>query len=236
MRKILTAVVALAFLSCSGEKEKQGNLDFSGKVEGLKQGKLYIQQIKDTAFVAIDSVIFNGNENFQTKFQIDEPQMLYLFLDRGETNSIDNNLMFFAEPGKMTLNTKLASFFASAKFTGSENQKLYEDYQKMMSRFSNSQLELTEKKLRAFQFNRQAPSDLEQKNNDLIKRRYLFAINFAINNKQHEIAPYVALSEIYDANLKYLETIQSSLTPKVAKSKYGKMLTEFISERKELEQ
>jgi hypothetical protein len=41
-------------------------------------------------------------------------------------------------------------------------------------------------------------------------------------------APYITLSEIYDINLKYLDTIQKSMTPKVAKSMYGKKLTNFV--------
>jgi len=236
MKKILLAVAALAIISCADEKKEEGNLHITGNVKGLKQGKLYIQKISDTALVALDSIIIDGDSNFKSTLQLDSPEMLYLYLDRGETNSIDNNLMFFAEPGNMTINTTLDKFFADAKITGSKNQKAFEDYRKIMSRFSDSQLALTEEKLRAFQFNRAANIDVDSENAKLLKRKYLFAINFAINNKDKEIAPYIALSEVYDANIKYLDTINNSLTPKVAKSKYGKMLSEFIEKRKEAEQ
>lgn len=236
MKKILLAVAALAIISCADEKKAEGNLHITGNVKGLKQGKLYIQKISDTAFVALDSIFIDGDSNFKSTLQLDSPEMLYLYLDRGETNSIDNNIMFFAEPGNMTINTTLDKFFADAKITGSKNQKAFEDYRKIMSRFSDSQLALTEEKLRAFQFNRAANIDVDSENAKLLKRKYLFAINFAINNKDKEIAPYIALSEVYDANIKYLDTINNSLTPKVAKSKYGKMLSEFIGKRKEAEQ
>jgi len=236
MKKILLAVAVLAIISCADEKKAEGNLHITGNVKGLKQGKLYIQKIADTALVAIDSIIINGDSNFKSTLQLDSPEMLYLFLDRGVTNSIDNNIMFFAEPGNMTINTTLDKFFADAKITGSENQKAFEDYRKIMSRFSNSQLALTEEKLRALQFNRAAPIDVDSENAKLLKRKYLFAINFAMNHKDKEIAPYIALSEVYDANIKYLDTINNSLAPKVAKSKYGKMLSEFITKRKEAEQ
>jgi hypothetical protein len=46
------------------------------------------------------------------------------------------------------------------------------------------------------------------------------------------VSPYVTLAEIYDINLKYLDTIQKSMTPTISKSKYGKKLNEFIDERK----
>ncbi len=235
MKKIIFAVAALAIISCSGEKKAEGNLNITGNIKGLKQGKIYIQKISDTALVAIDSIIFDGDSNFISNIQLDSPEMLYLFLDRGETNSIDNNMMFFAEPGNMTINTTLERFFADAKITGSENQKAFEDYKKIMSRFSNSQLALTEEKLRALQFKREAKVDVDSESQKILKRKYLFAINFAMNHKDKEIAPYIALSEVYDANIKYLDTINNALTPNVATSKYGKMLSKFIGERKKLE-
>jgi hypothetical protein len=46
------------------------------------------------------------------------------------------------------------------------------------------------------------------------------------------VSPYVTLAEIYDINLKYLDTIQKSMTPKISKSKYGKKLIDFIAERR----
>ena len=234
MKKIVFALAALAIISCKEEKKATGNLHIKGNVEGLTQGTLYIQKMGDSTLVPVDTINIKGNSNFESHLQIDSPEMLYLFLDRGETNSIDNNLMFFAEPGTMTINTTLASFFANAKITGSKNQKLFEDYKKIMSRFTSNQLALTEQKLRALQFNREAPADIEKKNDENIKKKYLFAINFALNNKDHEVAPYIALADIYDANIKYLDTINKSMTPKVAQSKYGKMLTKYIADRKKI--
>jgi hypothetical protein len=64
----------------------------------------------------------------------------------------------------------------------------------------------------------------------VIKRKYLYATNFAINNKDHEVAPYIALAEIYDINLKFLDTIQKSMTPKVAQSLYGKKFSYKINQ------
>jgi hypothetical protein len=64
----------------------------------------------------------------------------------------------------------------------------------------------------------------------------LYTINFALTQKDYEVSPYIALSEVHDANLKFLDTIQKSMSPKVANSKYGKMLTKFIEERRKDEQ
>ena len=61
---------------------------------------------------------------------------------------------------------------------------------------------------------------------------YLATVNFALNNKEYEIAPFLALSEIYNANTKYLDTIYNTLTPKIKESTYGIALKEFISQTK----
>tara|TARA_R110002033_G_scaffold1173_5_gene11021 strand:- start:1167 stop:1322 length:156 start_codon:yes stop_codon:yes gene_type:complete len=50
------------------------------------------------------------------------------------------------------------------------------------------------------------------------------------------VAPYLALTEIYNAQVKYLDTISNSLTPKVKDSKYGKELQSFIKTIKNTEQ
>jgi hypothetical protein len=80
--------------------------------------------------------------------------------------------------------------------------------------------------------NTKALDSLKIKQDSNIKRKYLFATNFAINNREYEVSPYIALSEIYDINIKYLDTIQKSMSPKVAKSLYGKKLTEYVNKIK----
>ena len=53
-----------------------------------------------------------------------------------------------------------------------------------------------------------------------------------MNHKDSEVSPYLALTQIYDANVKWLDTINNSLTPKVKASKYGKELQRFIDDIK----
>ncbi|MDR6967024.1 hypothetical protein J2X31_001024 [Flavobacterium arsenatis] len=233
------AVVALfsifLIISCS-KKESDKNLHIIGNIKGLQEGKLYLQRIVDTNLVAIDSVILDGKSNFEWHLDIESPEMFYLFLDRGVTNSVDNNLPVFVEPGTINIETDLKRFFAEAKITGSKNQKLYEDYKKINARFTNQNLELSKERFDAIRFNR--PSDvpaIEKKIESNLKRKYLYAINFAITNKDFDIAPYIALSEISDANIKYLDTINNALPESVAKAKYGKLLSKYIEDVKKVE-
>ncbi|HEU0137572.1 MAG TPA: DUF4369 domain-containing protein [Flavobacterium sp.] len=230
MRTSILALCCLMIAAACSEKEKQGNLQISGNIKGLKKGTLYIQKLQDTALVAVDTIMLDGDSSFETAIDLESPEMLYLFLDRGVTNTIDNSLMFFAEPGKMTIDTDLETFYAKAKITGSKNHELYEEFNKVKSRFTNTDLDITEEVLTAYKEGKTAAT--AEKSAINMKRRYLYTINFALNNKNHEISPYVALSEIPDANIKYLDTIQRSMSKEVAASKYGKLLTEYVAERK----
>jgi hypothetical protein len=238
MKKIVTLLLITILIACNKkENNKTGNLELSGIVEGLKKGTLYIQQLNDSNLVILDSISISGKSNFETTFQLDEPQMLYLTLDRGTTESIDNGIPFFAEPGKMKIETTLQGFYANAKITGSENQKIYEKFLKIKSKFNNEKLDLLEQELKNKTSNNQKISEeIQNKQDKIVIKKYLYTANFALINPKYEVSPYIALSEIPDANLKLLDTINKMLVPKVAKSKYGKQLNNWISERKKTEE
>ncbi|MCD9575313.1 DUF4369 domain-containing protein [Flavobacterium soyae] len=238
MKKSIIAFAILTLLaSCSKKESAADNLHLTGNIKGLKTGTLYIQRIVDTSLVAIDSIKIDGNAAFESDIKLESPEMLYLFLDRGVTNSLDNNILFFAEPGNINIDTNLDSFIGSAKITGSKNQELFEEYKKVNSRFIDENLSMVEARFKATKRQDQKAVDsIDAKQQSNIKRKYLYATNFAINNKDHEVAPYIALAEIYDINIKFLDTIQKSMTPKVAQSFYGKKLTKYVADIKKEEQ
>ncbi|MFY8065774.1 MAG: DUF4369 domain-containing protein [Flavobacterium sp.] len=222
----------VVFASCS-EKKSTKNFVLTGNIKGLKKVTLYIQRINDTVLVAIDTIKINGDSHFTSEFDLQSPEMLYLFLDSGVSNSVDNNISFFAEKGNMDIQTSLDFFTADVKITGSKNQALYDEYKKVVSRFVDQDLDLIEKRINALKNNKiEEAARIEEEQKGILKRKYLYTTNFAVNHGDYEVAPYVALAEIYDINLKYMDTIQKSMTPKVAKSLYGKKLNDFIAARK----
>ena len=233
MKKSIVLFFTLVLLaSCSKEVSKT-NLHLTGNIKGLKNGTLYIQRVVDTSLVALDTISIDGDSKFETDIDLKSAEMLYLFLDRGVTNSMDNNILFFAEPGTMNIETNLDSYISSAKITGSKNQEKYEEYQKINSRFRDENLDMIQQKFNALKNgNTKILDSLNTRQDDNTKRKYLFATNFAINNREFEVSPYIALSDIYDINIKYLDTIQKSMSPKVAQSLYGKKLTEYVAKIK----
>ncbi len=230
MKKSIIAFVTIIILASCNNNEPETNLHITGNIKGLKKGTLYIQRILDRKLVAIDTIKIDGSSSFESDLELKSPEMLYLFLDRGVTNSLDNNLPFFAEPGNITIETSLDRYLSDAKIKGSKNQEIYEEYKKINTRYTDENLSLIEQKFNAIKNKNTKKIDsinIRQASN--IKRKYLFATNFALNNRKFEVAPFIALSEIYDINIKYLDTIQKSMSPEVAKSLYGKKLTEYIA-------
>lgn len=236
MKKILLALISILLLASCEDKKSDKNFVLTGNIKGLKKGTLYIQRIVDTTLVPLDTIKINGDSHFTSDFDLKSPEMLYLFLDRGVTNSLDNNISFFAEPGTMNLETSLDFFTADVKITGSKNQELYDDYRKVISRYNDRDLDLVELKYKTYKEKNTAEVEkIQVKRDALLKQKYLYTTNFAVNHGEHEVSPYVALADIYDINLKYLDTIQKRMSPKVAKSLYGKKLNNYISERRKLE-
>ena len=234
MKKLLVLLfVLVAFSACS---KKESNLIVSGKVEGLKKGTLYLQKIQDTILINVDSVVIKGDANFVLQDYLKSPQMMYLYLDKVDNENYDDRIEFFAEEGEVTINTCLKNFLGDAKVTGSSNQEKLVEYRKMMQRFNDANLDLIQKNFEAQRDNNEELILETNRDYDrLLRRKYLFTVNYAINNKDLEIAPYLALSEVFDANIKYLDTIYNSMTPQVQKSMYGKELKDFLKKRRELE-
>jgi hypothetical protein len=233
MRKFLIGLLSIVVLASCSEKKSTKNFVLTGNIKGLKKGTLYIQRIKDTLLLPIDTIKINGDSHFTSEFDLQSPEMLYLFLDRGITNSVDNNISFFAEKGAMNIETSLDFFTADAKITGSKNQELYDEYRKVVSRYVDQDLTLIQKKFNAYKAqNADEVNKIEEEQKGILKRKYLYTTNFAVNHADYEVSPYVTLAEIYDINLKYLDTIQKSMTPKIAKSLYGKKLYDYINERR----
>jgi hypothetical protein len=233
---IALGLIIISLVSCNKKDNDGKNLHLTGNIKGLSQGKLYIQQVKDSSLVILDSILIKGDSNFESYLNIESPEMLYLFLDRGQTNSIDNNLPFFAEPGEMKIETTLNSFFADAKITGSKNQVLYDEFKQMMTKFNDKNMGLVEKELENYKTqNKNNMDSISIEANKLTRKKYLYIANFATIHSDSEIAPFLALSEIADINVRYLDSIDFKMKPEIAKSKYGKMLKSYIEERKKTE-
>ena len=202
-----------------------------GKIKGLKKGRIYLQKIKDTTLVSVDSIHLYGRENFTLTDNISSPQMYYLYLAGNK-----HKVAFFAEPGTISINNKLDGFGSSPIIKGSRNQKIMEEYQEIAKKFQEKQLDILAKNIQEQKEEDLAGSlTIRKQSEQQNLRKYVNTINFALNHTDSEAAAYIALTELVNANVKYLDSIYNTLSENVQQSLYGKELADFIHIIKETE-
>lgn len=233
--KYLLAVFSILILMYSCSKEEENTL-IKGEITGLKKGTLYLEKIEDTSMVILDSLVLKGTSQFSFSLQLDSPEMVYLYLRKTEGDKISDGIELFAAPGTIEVITTLDDFEADAKVTGSKNHDKLMEFNTLKQRYTDKSLEYFQESFDAEKANdTQRINEVNKKYETLVRSKYMATVNYALNHTDYELAPYLALSEIFDTNTKYLDTIYQSLTPNVKTSTYGKELERYIVERKELE-
>jgi len=229
--KLVLVFFAFSILSCNQEPE--ANLFVKGNIKGIRKGDIYLQKLEDTLLITLDSVQFLGNEDFELKADIDEPQLMFLYLKKFGNEKDSEYFEFFAEAGEFEFNVKMEEFSRAKAAKSPENQKMYEEYLGMLKRFNDQNLELISERIQTQQTDTVGQQEIERKFQSLLRRKYLYTVNYAVNNAEFEIAPFLLLREAYDVNKTFLDTVYSSLSPKVKDSKYGKDLKSLIELRAE---
>jgi hypothetical protein len=229
MKNIHFVVVVLLAISCSKETP---NFTLKGNVKNLKKGTLYLEREQDSNYIIIDSVVINGNPQFEINYNLEEPEVLYLRLNKNDNN--EGIITFFADTGVTEINSTLKNFNFDAKIKGSKQQELLEEYLAIISRFNDKNLELIKEHYEPKKENDTTLSlDFESQYNSLLRRKYLYTINFAVSHNTSEVAPYLAVTQIANANPKFLDTIYNSLQGNLKFSLYGKQLKAIIDKQKQ---
>lgn len=225
MKKIL-AILAISIILYSCSSKKDGNMIVEGQIKGLKKGKLYLQKMVDTVLVSVDSVALLGTDTFRLTDNVDSPVLYYLTFDG---NTTDKRILFFGEAGTITINDKVELFGFNPEIKGSKNQELLDKYNLVSKKFQSQRLEFIKKDFDAKRANdKDLIQKLEADYQKMVKRRVLYTTNFALSNADTEVAPYIALTEMYDASLQMLDTVNNKLSPRVKESDYGKRFQEYL--------
>ncbi|WP_027136948.1 DUF4369 domain-containing protein [Gaetbulibacter saemankumensis] len=231
MKKLSILTLTLLIISCS---KTEHDLTVKTNISGLQKGIVYLKKMQDTSLITIDSVVVSGNPQIELYSPIESPEIFFLDLDKNSSES--ERIAFFADKGVTEITTSIKNFTGDAKINGSKQQELLAQYKKMMTRFNHQNLDLIKAEFEAKKDNNSSKVDsIQAQYKSLLKRKYLFTVNFALNNKDSEVAPYLALTEIYNAKINLLDTINNSLTDNVKNSKYGQKLQAYIEDIKKSE-
>jgi hypothetical protein len=221
MKKILLLFLFLI----TGCKTDKNSMIISGEIDGLRKGTLYLQTLKDSLIISLDSVKIDGDSKYKLKTNIEEPDLFYRYLDKYDGDSLNDVITFFGNKGDIIINSRLQTFDSGYEISGSKNSELLNEYLSIIRQYNFQNLDLLGIFYNAQIENNQDRIDsvnLELEN--LIRRKYLYSLNFAITNSDFEISPYIAISQIPDANKELLLKLYDTLSIDVKNSKYGKLL------------
>ncbi len=203
----------------------------SGNVDGLKKGTLYLQTSTDSTIVNLDSVNLKGESKFKLSTIINQPDIYYLYLDKVDNDTLNDIITFFGNKGEIDINTRLSTFDSSYEITGSKNTDLLREYFSIIRKYNLQNLDLLEIFYKAQIENNQNRIDsVNSQIENLIKRKYLYSLNFAITNSANEVSPYIAVSQIPDANKDLLIKLYDTLPINIKESKYGKILNNLTKD------
>ena len=197
------------------------------QVEGFKKGKIYLQKINDSVLVNIDSIYVEDDSYLQFKQKINSPEIFYIALNISKN---DNRIEFFAENSDINIKSNLKKFNSDYTVTGSFNDSIYRDYQNIIKKFNYEKLDLIEKSINLTKMQKfDSVNLIENEIQNINKRKLLYSLNYAVNNGNSSVAPYIAINNFKNNDQLILDTIFRSLDKDVLESKYGKMLGKLIN-------
>ncbi len=230
IKNILFFLLSVTITYSCNNSESNNYMSVSGKIDGLRKGKLYLQQFVDSVFISIDSTKVNNEFEFNLSTSINEPDIYYLYLDKFDGDSLNDRIKFFGNNGEIVINSRLKTFDTNAEILGSDNQTLMEEYMSIIRKFNLENLDLLEIYYDSqINGNNKRFDSVNDAINNLIKRKYLYSLNFATTNADYEISPFIVTTEVPDANKELLKQVYDKFNDSIKVSKYGKLLMEIIS-------
>ena len=224
---ILLSTPLLALLvSCSTATTRNSTIEVN--IAGLKKGKLYLEQLVDSTLVVLDSVKISREETHILAIDLAHPELLIVRLEKEDFNPFNDRISVFADPGKTTITTTLEGFEKKAKIVSGPHQKEFETISKMLSNFDIKSLQL-------YQLSQEKEYLFPDRQDSLIRvsqtneiRRYQYLVNYALNNPDNYLTPFVIVEQGDFLQQKWKDSIYNLLYDKVKSSTYGKQLAQQL--------
>jgi hypothetical protein len=235
MKKLLFLVAILVLSSCNSDKPTTDYVTINGDVQGLKMGKVLLQMVQDSVLVTLDSVQLDGSSKFTLKAPLDEPQLVILHLDVKDGAMYDDRVSIFAEDTVLTVSSTLNNFEKDIKVTGSKNNDILDEFKVNKKKLNEVYTELVKRSMMLNNEENPDPAAINELDNDYskyLRKSVLYALNFAERHKDKEVAPYLIVTEAFDANPNLMDEVYQKMPKKIQTSYYGKQLSELIKTSK----
>ena len=237
MKKLVLLLLIITTISSCGSGDNETNMmTINGNIDGLKVGKVLLQKIQDSTLVTLDSVELDGNSDFSLQAVVESPELMYIHLDIKDGTKYDDRIAFFAEDTVLTLNSSLDNFDEDIVISGSKNNKILDEFLENKERLDDVYTELVKRSMTLDNKEDVTAEEIEKLNTDYdkyLRKKVLYAINYSNRFPDKEVAPYILLTDAFDANPILLDSSYQKMTKKIQTSRYGKQLSELIKKSKE---
>jgi hypothetical protein len=233
MKKVLFLLIAITLIS-SCSNSNSSNFSITGTIDGIKVGKIFLKRLQDSVLIDVDSALFDGNSDYTLTADVNQTEIMYLHLDVNDGAEFNDRLLFFAEDTTMTFNSSLNKFEADAVITGSKNQDIYSIYKSNNDKLNKVYTEIVKRSMSLTEATRTAAvtDSINMAYDKYLRRKVLYAINYAQLHKDKEVAPYILVSEASDANPILLDSVFQKMPKKIQTTVYGKQLSVLIKKNK----
>ena len=219
-------ILMLGALVTACQQNKGMNLQV--EVQGLKKGMLYIESIQDSLLVALDSVKIRGDNQVELNVALDQPEMLYLHLDKNDENDFNDRLLFFAEQGEMSIQSSREAFENDAVVIGSKTDSIYRIYREVLTSFAKRDIELFQLSIDPeYATKLDSISNLATSNE---RRKFVYVLNFALNQNNSILGPYSVVHDGDGLAPKWKDSVYQSLVDEIKNSPMGKSLKALLSD------
>ena len=222
MKKIIVLFSALSLLLSANA---QKNLTINGKVDGLTEGKVYLNKMASQKPIQIDSIdAVNGNFTFTKGISASDIYMLnfgkiragvFIFPEKENitvTVKIVNNIIQLSDVKAGALQSMFQDYAKASKENRMEMSKLYPAYQKAKADNNQAEIEKLEKDLTAKQEAFEATENKLQE-----------------NNAKNRLGLYFVMNKVYAYDYAKLKTILDNADADTKKSAVYNSLSELLA-------
>ncbi len=193
------------------------SFNLNGKIKGLRKGKIYLQRNINDSLISIDSINMKSKNKFTFRGNLTAPEVYWIYIKSKEYFKIP----IFMEKGDINISINMDSIL-EAKVTGSKNHNKLIELKKMLSKFNYKKnlayVNLLQTK------NTKIKTEIKDNMTKLEKTKNLYILNFALQNKDMAISPYVIYNYLSESPKIYLDSIKKTMGEEALKSIYGKFL------------
>jgi peroxiredoxin len=234
MKQYLVVAAAILLFACKSETKEtaaadnklaSGPVEITGTIAGMDAGRLEILNVYHIEDKKIDTVeVKAGKFSFTTNL----PEPVQMAVRR--MGAEGEEIVFFADPGKVTIQGYNDSMWAS-KITAGKTQALFKEAQDSIQQIMSAGKAMYEAYIQAQ--SRQDAVEQQRLQNEYIKlqeRSQTFIYQFSKSHNGSVLAPYLALMYLNEPGKENeLREVYNAFTASVKSSYFGKKVGESVN-------